>query len=75
MPLDDREQTVLFHARTSDFQDVTVASTVTFRVEDPTVAVVRTDFGISPRKGTWNVAPLETLGGLLSGSPSSPPST
>jgi regulator of protease activity HflC (stomatin/prohibitin superfamily) len=65
-PLDDREQTVVFHARTSDFQDVTVASTVTFRVEDPAVAVVRTDFGISPRKGRWNAAPLETLGGLLS---------
>ena len=35
VPLDDREQTVLFHARTADFQDVTVASTVTYRVEDP----------------------------------------
>ncbi len=66
VPLEDREQTVLFHARTADFQDVTVASTVTYRVEDPVLAVTRTDFAISPRKGTWNSAPLETLGGLLS---------
>ena len=66
MPLDDREQTVLFHARTADFQDVTVASTVTYRVEDPPLAATRTDFGVSPRTGTWNAVPLETLGGLLS---------
>ena len=66
VPLDDREQTVLFRARTSDFQEVTVASTVTYRVVDPALAVTRTDFGISPRKGAWNAAPLEALGGLLS---------
>jgi len=66
VPLDDREQTVLFRARTHDFQEVTVASTVTYRVVDPALAVTRTDFGISPRKGTWNAAPLEALGGLLS---------
>ena len=42
VPLDDREQTVLFHARTADFQDVTVASTVTYRVEDPALAATRT---------------------------------
>ena len=66
VPLDDREQTVLFHARTADFQDVTVASTVTYRVEDPPLAATRTDFGVSPRTGTCNAVPLETLGGLLS---------
>src|SRR5205085_2298632 len=38
----------------------------TFRVEDPTLAVTRTDFAISPRSGAWRSAPLETLGGLLS---------
>ena len=66
VPLDDREQTVLFHARTADFQDVTVASTVTYRVEHPPLAATRTDFGVSPRTGTWNAVPLETVGGLLS---------
>ena len=66
VPLDDREQTVLFHARTADFQDVTVASTVTYRVEDPVLAATRTDFGVSPRSGNWNAVPLEVLGGLLS---------
>jgi regulator of protease activity HflC (stomatin/prohibitin superfamily) len=66
VPLDDREQTVLYHARTADFQDVSVASTVTYRVEDPALAATRTDFGVSPRTGRWNAVPLETLGGLLS---------
>jgi regulator of protease activity HflC (stomatin/prohibitin superfamily) len=66
VPLDDREQTVIFRARTSDFQEVTVASTVTYRIVDPALAATRTDFGISPRRGTWNAAPLEVLGGLLS---------
>lgn len=66
IPLDDREQTVLFHARTADFQDVTVATTVTYRVADPALAATRIDFGISPRTGSWNAAPLESLGGLLS---------
>ena len=66
VPLDDREQTVLFHARTADFQDVSVASTVTYRVEDPALAATRTDFGVSPRTGSWNAVPLEVLGGLLS---------
>jgi regulator of protease activity HflC (stomatin/prohibitin superfamily) len=66
VPLDDREQAVHFHARTADFQVVTVASTVTYRVEDPQLAATRTDFGISPRSGKWNAVPLETLGGLLS---------
>jgi regulator of protease activity HflC (stomatin/prohibitin superfamily) len=45
---------------------VTVASTVTYRVADPALAVTRTDFGVSPRTGAWNAAPLEVLGGLLS---------
>ena len=66
VPLEDREQTVLFHARTADFQDVTVASTVTYRVEDPALAATRTDFGVSPRNGALERRPLETLGGLLS---------
>ncbi len=65
IPLDDREQTVLFHARTADFQEVTVASTVTYRIAEPAEAATRTDFGISPHTGTWNSVPLETLGGLL----------
>lgn len=65
VPLDDREQALLFHARTADFQDVTVQATVNFRVVDPALAATRVDFGIGPRTGLWNATPLETLGGLL----------
>lgn len=65
IPVDDREQPLLFHARTIDFQDVTVQATITYRVVDPATAAVRIDFGIDPDLGTWRATPLEQLGGLL----------
>jgi regulator of protease activity HflC (stomatin/prohibitin superfamily) len=65
VPLDDREQSLLFHARTEDFQDVTVQATVNYRVVDPAAAATRIDFGINPVTGTWNAMPLDMLGGLL----------
>lgn len=65
VPLDDREQALLFHARTADFQDVTVQATVNYRIIDPELATTRVDFGVSPDTGAWNGVPLETLGGLL----------
>ncbi len=65
IPVDDREQPLLFHARTLDFQDVTVQATVTYRVVDPAVAAGRIDFGIDPDRGVWQANPLEQLGGLL----------
>src|SRR5512141_1836231 len=46
VPVADRELPLLFHARTSDFQDVTVQATVTFRLTDPAVAAARIDFSI-----------------------------
>ena len=51
VPLEDREQTVLFHARTSDFQDVTVASTVT-------CSVVATLPGPPPTTNAFDVFPV-----------------
>ena len=65
VPLDDREQALLFHARTADFQDVTIQATVNYRVVDPELATTRIDFGIAPTHGRWNATPLEALGGLL----------
>jgi regulator of protease activity HflC (stomatin/prohibitin superfamily) len=65
VPVDDREQPLLFHGRTVDFQDVTVQATVTYRVADPALAAQRLDFGIDPRSGQWRATPLEQLGGLL----------
>ncbi|TWD81004.1 SPFH domain/Band 7 family protein [Kribbella amoyensis] len=65
VPIDDREQPLLFHGRTVDFQDVAVQATVTYRVTDPVLASTRLDFGIDPDTGRWRSTPLEQLGGLL----------
>jgi regulator of protease activity HflC (stomatin/prohibitin superfamily) len=65
VPVDDRELAMTFHARTSDFQDVAVQATVTYRVGDPALAAERLDFSIDPDTGAWRGAPLEQLGTLL----------
>jgi regulator of protease activity HflC (stomatin/prohibitin superfamily) len=65
VPVDDRELPLLFHARTADFQDVTVQATVTFRLTDPTVAAGRIDFSIDPETGQWRGTPLDQVAGLL----------
>jgi regulator of protease activity HflC (stomatin/prohibitin superfamily) len=65
VPVDDRELPLLFHARTSDFQDVAVQATVTYRVEDPSWAASRIDFSIDPRGGRWRSTPLEQIAGML----------
>ena len=64
-PVDDRELPFLFHARTSDYQDVVVQGTVTYRIAAPARAVERLDFGIDPRTGRWHATPLEQLASLL----------
>ncbi|MEU1185324.1 SPFH domain-containing protein [Streptomyces sp. NPDC005820] len=65
VPVDDRELAMTFHARTVDFQDVTVQATVTYRISDPAVAASRLDFSVDPDTGVWRGAPLEQLGTLL----------
>src|SRR5215469_4684902 len=65
VPVDDRELALLFHARTADFQDLTVQASVTFRVTDPVTASARIDFSVDPDTGRWRGAPLEQVGGLL----------
>ncbi|MCX5371540.1 SPFH domain-containing protein [Streptomyces sp. NBC_00103] len=65
VPVDDRELAMTFHARTVDFQDVTVQATVTYRISDPAIAAARLDFSIDPDTGIWRSAPLEQLGTLL----------
>lgn len=65
VPVDDRELAMTFHARTSDFQDVTVQATVTYRISDPALAAARLDFSIDPDTGAWRGTPLEQLGTLL----------
>lgn len=65
MPVDDRELPLLCHARTSDFQDVTVQATVTYRVTDPATAAGRIDFSMDPDTGLWRGTPLDQVAGLL----------
>ena len=65
VPVDDRELPLLFHARTSDFQDVTVQATVTYQLTDPVTAAGRIDFSIDPESGQWRGTPLEQVAGLL----------
>jgi regulator of protease activity HflC (stomatin/prohibitin superfamily) len=65
IPVDDRELPLMFHARTSDFQDVTVQASVTFRIVNPEVAAIRVDFSIDPEAGRWRSTPLEQIAGLL----------
>lgn len=56
-----------FHARTADFQDVTVQATVTYRISDPALASARLDFSLDPDTGAWRGAPLEQISTLLTG--------
>ncbi|MFF9864849.1 SPFH domain-containing protein [Streptomyces sp. NPDC013953] len=65
VPVDDRELTMSFHARTADFQDVAVQSTVTYRISDPATAAARLDFSVDPDTGAWRGAPLEQISTLL----------
>ena len=65
VPVDDRELPLLFHARTSDFADVTVQATVSYRIADPQRAASRLDFSIDANNGTWRAQPLDQIATLL----------
>jgi regulator of protease activity HflC (stomatin/prohibitin superfamily) len=65
VPVSDRELAMAFHARTSDFQDVTLQATVTYRISEPATAAARLDFSVDPDTGAWRGAPLEQLATLL----------
>lgn len=65
VPVDDRELPLIFHARTSDFQDVAVQATVIYRVEEPEIAAGRIDFSIDSRTGRWRATPLEQIANML----------
>lgn len=65
VPVDDRQVPLVFHGRTTDFQDVVVQASVTYRVHDPSLAATRFDFSISALNGKWRSTPLESLTGML----------
>src|SRR5215469_12131089 len=53
IPADDRELSILFHARSSDFQDVTAQGVVTYRIVEPTTVADRIDFTIDLASGAY----------------------
>ena len=65
VPVNDRELPLLFHARTSDFSDITVQATVTYRVSEPAQASSRLDFSIDPYRGVWRAQPLDQIATVL----------
>ena len=65
VPVDDRELPFLLHARSGDFQELTVQGAINFRVEDPQRLARRVDFTIDLATGRWSEAPLEQVAGLL----------
>jgi regulator of protease activity HflC (stomatin/prohibitin superfamily) len=65
VPIDNRDMPMMFHARTADFQDAAIQATVSFRIADPSLAVKRVDFSISPHTGGWQADPLDKLAQLV----------
>lgn len=65
VPLEDQDLPFLFHARSADFQELTVQGVITFRFADPGLIARRVDFTVDLRTGEWTEAPLEQAGGLL----------
>lgn len=65
VPVDDRELSFLFHARSSDFQDVTVQGAIGYRIAEPRVLSERIDFSVDLHTGAYRKEPLEQLAALL----------
>lgn len=65
VPVDDREETVLFHGRTADFQDITAQGTLTYRISDPEALADRVDFSVDLRTGLHLKRPFDKLSVML----------
>ena len=65
IPIDDRELPFLFHARSSDFQDVTVQGVINLRIDDPERLADRIDFSIDTATGVHIETPITKLASLV----------
>lgn len=65
VPLEDQDVPFLIHARSADFQQLTVQGVITFRFADPALIARRVDFTLDLRTGRWSETPLEQVNGLL----------
>lgn len=66
VPVEDNETTFVLNERSSDFQEVTVQCTVTFRIVDHGRAATRVNFAISLENGAWLERPIERIANLWS---------
>ncbi len=66
VPTDDRPVPLTVHARSADFQDVTVLGVIGYRILDPERAAKRIDFSIDLRRGRHLEQPLDKIALLLS---------
>jgi regulator of protease activity HflC (stomatin/prohibitin superfamily) len=66
LPVEDVETTFVLTERTADYQDVSVQSTLTYRVVDAEAAAARINFTVSLESGAWVEEPLERLASLWS---------
>ena len=64
-PTDDRDLPFLFHARSRDFQDVTVQGAVTYRGADPEALAERVDFTVDLASGRHREQPLDKIADLF----------
>ncbi len=65
VPVDDRELSFLFHARSNDFQDVNVQGIITYRLASPETVSERIDFSIDLGSGHYRKQPLDQIATLL----------
>ena len=65
IPLNDQELPFVFHARSADFQQLTVQGVITFRFVDPELVAKRVDFTLDLATGNWTETPLEQIQGVL----------
>ena len=66
VPVEDCETTFMLNERTSDFQEVSVQCTLTYRISNPQQAAARVNFTVSLESGVWTERPLERLANLWS---------
>ena len=65
VPTCDLEQPFLFHARSSDFQEVTAQGAIAYRVADAELLAQRVNFSLDLSTGAYLETPLEDLAQLF----------
>ena len=61
VPREDIETTFMLNERSSDFQEISVQVTITYRVLDHAMAAERLNFSVSLKSGNWLEQPLDRL--------------